>query len=206
MTDDTPPDAPLSPYYDPVEYESGWPLGTKLYLFAWRITAATIYRWIPVRGFGMRAALLRWFGARIHPTARIYPGCTIYSPRMLVVDERSCIGTGVHCLNVEEVHLDADVTVSQEAFLCTAGHDVDVPSRPLTTAPIRLCRGSWVFARAIVLPGVTLGEGSVAAAGAVITRSVPPFAIVAGNPGRVIRERRYCGRETAQDPSRTPPP
>ena len=63
----------------------------------------------------------------------------------------------------------------------------------LTTAPIRLGRGSWVFARAIILPGVYLGEGAVAAAGAVVAKSVPPFAIVAGNPARVVRERRYRG-------------
>ncbi len=180
-------------FYHPTHYDSGWPLRTKLYLLAWRITAATLFRWLPSRWFGGRNAVLRLFGARIHPTAKVYPGCIIYSPARLELAERSTLGTAVHCLCVDDVRLDADVTVSQEAFLCTAGHDVDHPARPLTTAPIRLGRGSWVFARAIILPGVDLGEGAVAAAGAVVAKSVPPFAIVAGNPARVVRERRYRG-------------
>jgi len=180
-------------YYQPTDYDAGWPLRTKLYLLAWRITAATIYGWLPSRCFGARHAVLRLFGARIHPTARVHRGCTIYSPARLTLGERSTLGKGVHCLCVDEIRLDADVTVSQEAFLCTAGHDVDDPARPLTTAPIHLGRGSWVFVRAIILPGVSLGEGAVAAAGAVVAKSVPPYAIVAGNPARVIRERRYRG-------------
>lgn len=180
-------------FYHPVSYQSAWPLRTKLYLLAWRITSATLFRWLPSRAFAARRAVLRLFGARIHATARVYPGCAIYAPSRLTLGERSTLGEGVNCMCVDDVRLDADVTVSQHAFLCTAGHDVDHPSRPLTTAPIRLGRGSWVFARAIILPGVDLGEGAVAAAGAVVAKSVPPFAIVAGNPARVVRERRYRG-------------
>jgi acetyltransferase-like isoleucine patch superfamily enzyme len=47
----------------------------------------------------------------------------------------------------------------------------------------------WVGARAIILPGVTIGHGSVIGAGAVVAKSVPPYSIVVGNPGRVVRSR-----------------
>jgi len=54
--------------------------------------------------------------------------------------------------------------------------------------PIKIEKGAWIGARAIILKGVTLGEGSVIGAGSVVTKSVPPWTIVAGNPARIIRE------------------
>ena len=55
-------------------------------------------------------------------------------------------------------------------------------------APVRIESKSWIGARAIILKGVTIGAGSVVAAGSVVTRDVPPWTVVAGNPARVIRQ------------------
>jgi acetyltransferase-like isoleucine patch superfamily enzyme len=55
-------------------------------------------------------------------------------------------------------------------------------------SPIKLSKGVWVGARAIVLKGVEIGEGAVVGAGSVVTKDVPPWTIVAGNPARIIRE------------------
>jgi virginiamycin A acetyltransferase len=52
----------------------------------------------------------------------------------------------------------------------------------------------WFGYRALVMPGVTIGHGAVIAAGSVVTNDVPPYAIVGGNPGRVVR-RRYDDAE-----------
>jgi len=69
-----------------------------------------------------------------------------------------------------------------------------VPSHPLRVGaaevpaqPIRLERNVWIGFDACVLPGVTIGEGSIVGAKSVVTQSVPPFTVVAGNPARVIR-------------------
>ena len=56
------------------------------------------------------------------------------------------------------------------------------------TSPIKISKGVWIGARVIVLKGVEIGEGAVVGAGAVVTRNVPPWTIVAGNPAKVIRE------------------
>lgn len=56
------------------------------------------------------------------------------------------------------------------------------------SSPIKLSKGVWVGARAIVLKGVKIGEGAVVGAGSVVTKDVPPWTIVAGNPARIIRE------------------
>ena len=59
----------------------------------------------------------------------------------------------------------------------------------ITKGPITLGHDVWIGARAIILSGVTIGTGAVIAAGAVVTKDVPPYAIVGGNPGRIIRKR-----------------
>lgn len=56
------------------------------------------------------------------------------------------------------------------------------------SAPIRIMRGAWIGARAIILKGVTIGEGAVIAAGSVVTKDVPAWTIVGGNPAKIIRE------------------
>ncbi len=90
-------------------------------------------------------------------------------------------------------------------IFCLAGHRTDLPSTyPFRTllfnpaggnqdavsrGPVRIGNDVWIGAAALVLDGVTIGDGAVVAAGAVVTRDVPPYAIVAGNPARIIRHR-----------------
>jgi acetyltransferase-like isoleucine patch superfamily enzyme len=56
------------------------------------------------------------------------------------------------------------------------------------TAPVRICKGAWIGAAVIITKGVTVGEGAVCGMGSVVTRDVPPYTVVAGNPARVVRE------------------
>ncbi|MGA7524234.1 MAG: acyltransferase [Acidobacteriaceae bacterium] len=64
-------------------------------------------------------------------------------------------------------------------------------------SPVTIGDDVWIGARAVLLPGITIGRGSIVGAGAVVTRNVPPGAIVAGNPARVVRYRvpNEVGRE-----------
>ena len=68
-------------------------------------------------------------------------------------------------------------------------HDMDPARRQdLEPAPIRLGDDVWIGANATVLPGVAIGDGAVVAAGAVVTRDVPPMTVVGGVPARVIKQ------------------
>jgi acetyltransferase-like isoleucine patch superfamily enzyme len=62
--------------------------------------------------------------------------------------------------------------------------------------PIRIERNVWIGFESCILPGVTLGEGSIVGARSVVTESVPPFTIVGGNPARVIRSFSPSERQT----------
>jgi acetyltransferase-like isoleucine patch superfamily enzyme len=63
-------------------------------------------------------------------------------------------------------------------------HDWDTT----TSMPIKIAKGAWIGMRAIVLKGVTVGEGAVVGAGSVVTNDVSPYTIVAGNPAKIVRE------------------
>lgn len=57
----------------------------------------------------------------------------------------------------------------------------------VSSAPITICNKVWIGFNSIILKGVTIGEGAIVAAGSVVTKDVPPYAIVAGNPARIVK-------------------
>ncbi|WP_218141077.1 hypothetical protein [Citreimonas salinaria] len=161
-------------------------LRDKLYRGVWRLMNSTLYRAIPTPFFGPRRALLRLFGARIAATAKPYPGARVWAPRNLVMEADSCIADGVICYNVALISIGANATVSQRAHLCTPSHDHRDPAFPLVAAEIRVCRNAWIAAEVFLGPGVEVGETAVVGARAVVFHTVPPNAVVAGNPARVV--------------------
>jgi maltose O-acetyltransferase len=98
----------------------------------------------------------------------------------------------------------SNVMMGPEVLIYTQNHitsRVDIPmvQQGFTEcAPVRIGDDVWIGARVIILPGVTIGSGSVLGAGAVISRDVPPYAVVVGNPGRVVRYRRGHSEPTTQ--------
>ncbi len=65
----------------------------------------------------------------------------------------------------------------------------DRPARPkLKTAPVRIADNVWIGMNAVILKGVTIGENSIVGAGSVVTKSVPPNTVVAGNPAVIVKE------------------
>ena len=81
------------------------------------------------------------------------------------------------------------VNVSPRAELFTTEHDPDSPVFEGRSREVVIGDRAWIAARAIVLPGTTVGEGAVVAAGAVAHGEIAPWSIVAGNPARVVRSR-----------------
>lgn len=171
------------------EYRTALPLINRLARAVWACIAATLFRLSPIPFFGWRRALLRLFGSVVASSAKVYPSTRIWAPWNLVMERGSCLGPEVYCYNVAPVHLGVDSTASFRAFLCTASHDIHHPERPLVSGPIRLERGAYVFADAFIGMNVTVGEGAVVAARAVVVKDVAAYDVVGGNPTRVIGRR-----------------
>jgi acetyltransferase-like isoleucine patch superfamily enzyme len=93
------------------------------------------------------------------------------------------------------IYIGKDSGVAPGSMLLSAEPIVDDPDVPihqqgLRTAPIRIGVDVWVGADCIVTPGVTIGDGAVVAGGSVVVSDVPPFALVTGNPARVVGWRK----------------
>lgn len=164
-------------------------LSDKLRRLCWQTVWVLFYRPSPTPLHGWRRFLLRRFGARVGVGAHPYPGARVWAPWNLVLGPDSCLGPDCDIYNVALVELGAHAIVSQKAYLCTADHDIRDPGFALTAAPIVLRARAWVAASAFVGPGVTLGEGAVAGACAVVMRDVAPGRIVTGNPARPVANR-----------------
>jgi putative colanic acid biosynthesis acetyltransferase WcaF len=142
-----------------------------------------------IPGSAHRRVLLRLFGARIGKDVTIKPGVRVKFPWQLMVGDHSWIGEDVWIDNLAVVSIGAHCCMSQSVYLCTGNHDWTAVSFNLRTAPIRIDDGAWIAARAVIAPGVSVGEGSVLAIGSVATRDLDAWSINAGNPARRIGPR-----------------
>jgi putative colanic acid biosynthesis acetyltransferase WcaF len=133
--------------------------------------------------------VLRLFGAKIHGMPFVHQRARIQQPWNLTLHNRACLGDGANAYSLGRIELHEDSTIAQEAYLCTGTHDFLQAHLPLQTAPIVVERGAFVGARAFVMPGLTLGARCIVGAMSVVTRDVPPGAIVAGNPARTLGHR-----------------
>jgi putative colanic acid biosynthesis acetyltransferase WcaF len=138
--------------------------------------------------------VLRCFGAKLGRDCHIYPKCAIWAPWNLRCEDGAAIADDAVIYNAAQVHLGRHAIVSQQAYLCTATHDIDDTAFPMTTAAISLGSYAWVCARASVLPGVAIREGAVLGLGSVASRNLEAWQVYAGIPARRIRQRERHGR------------
>lgn len=103
--------------------------------------------------------------------------------------EYACLSQNVDCYSADWIRIGDQATISQDAFICTASHDISNVNMELITAPIVIGPQSWICARAVILPGVTVGEGAVVGCAAVVSRDVGAWSVVGGNPAKFIKKR-----------------
>jgi acetyltransferase-like isoleucine patch superfamily enzyme len=112
-------------------------------------------------------------------------GSRIWSAASIIIGNRVLISHSANVFDNLTHPLGAAARHQQIRQIFSHGHPRDIS---LDESPVRLCNDAWIGAGAMVLRGVTVGEGGVVAAGAVVTKDVPAFSIVAGNPAVLIRE------------------
>lgn len=136
-----------------------------------------------------RVVLLKLFGAKIWKGIQVFPSCKIWAPWNLTTGKSVAIDDSVDLYNVDVIKIGHMVSISRRAFLCTASHDIQSLSRKLITKPIIINNGVWIGAQAYIAPGVTIGDGAVIAACAVVVKDVEPWSVVGGNPAKFIKNR-----------------
>lgn len=104
-------------------------------------------------------------------------------------------GIGINARVTGPVTIGDNVMMGPEVHIYTSNHAFNRTDIPMIqqgnqkNRPVKIMNDVWIGARSLILPGVTIGEGSIIAAGSVVTKDVPSYCIVGGNPAKVIKKR-----------------
>lgn len=137
----------------------------------------------------LRSLALRALGMPIG-RSRISAGC-FFGSRMVWIGDGSFVGREVFFDSSSAVRIGAHVKIGPRCMFITSTHRLSGAAGRAgsgTSRPIVVADGSWIGANALVLPGVTIGEGVVVGAGAVVTRDCEPNGLYLGSPARRVRE------------------
>jgi acetyltransferase-like isoleucine patch superfamily enzyme len=134
------------------------------------------------------------WGASIGRRVVYYSGVRIFSGRNLVVGDDVDFAKGVMVTTEGGVTIGDRVLLGYGTQILSSNHRVPSKSERIFDAghvkkPVVIESDVWVGANCIILPGVTVGNGAVVAAGSVVTKSVPPMVYVGGVPAKVIKMR-----------------
>ena len=129
------------------------------------------------------------YGMQIGRETVIYNNCEIRSPENISIGNNCAIGDQCVLDGRAGLVIGNNVNLSTAAWLWTNQHDPQDPDWGVKCGKIVIKDYAWVSSRASVLPGVTIGEGAVVAAHAVVTKDVEPYTIVGGVPAKKIGER-----------------
>lgn len=128
------------------------------------------------------------FAEPLDASSNIFPPVQIDIGRNVRIGKRVFINNNLICMARGGVEIEDDVMIGPGATVLTANHDFD-DHWVLMCAPIHIGKNAWIGARAVILPGVTIGENAVVAGGAVVTKDVEPNTVVGGNPAHILQRR-----------------
>ena len=170
------------PHYDPGRT---WPIRC-----LWYIVGRLLFEsgWLPLSG--VKRWLLRRFGARVGVGFVIKPNVRIKYPWRLKIGDHCWIGQDVWIDNLAQVSIGANCCVSQGVYLCTGSHDWSSPTFDLKTGEIHIKDAAWVAAKAVIAPGVTVGEGVVLMLSSVATGNLKSWMIYSGTPAQPVKRRK----------------
>ena len=159
----------------------------RLWQALWHFVSFVFFQafWIPR---SWRPGILRLFGAKVGHGVVIRHDVRIMWPWKFSIGDHSWLGEGLRVINLEKIEIGTNVCISQGVMLCSGSHDYRKISFPYRNQPIRVGDSSWIAARAMVLPGVTVGAGAVIAAGEVVRSDVPDNTLLIDGGKRLIEQ------------------
>jgi acetyltransferase-like isoleucine patch superfamily enzyme len=131
----------------------------------------------------------RFYGLKLGHDSVIYNSCELRDAHRIIIGDFTSIGD--HCIldGRGGLTIGNSVNFSTGVWIWTMQHKVNDPDFGCECAPVAIEDYAWISCRAVLLPGVRIGKGAVVAAGAVVTKSVEPYAIMAGIPAGKIGDR-----------------
>lgn len=137
----------------------------------------------------IRRLYLQLIGVKLSKNVRFFEGFHIRKARGITIEDGVTIGPHVLLDGRRGLSIASNAVIAYEAIIWTLNHDYNDINFATKGGPVFIGKYAWVCSRAIILPGVNIGEGAVVASGAVVTKDVPPYTIVGGIPAKIIGKR-----------------
>ena len=155
----------------------------------------TFLRALPgIEGFALRYLLYRALFQRLDGFCYLYPGARLSHTYGISAGRNLMVNAGAFLYGRGGLHFGDDVMIGPNAVIVSSQHRFDDPRIPMVyqghkTDVVRIGSDVWIGANAVILPGVTVADGTVISAGAVVTRDTEPYSIVGGIPAAKIGMR-----------------
>lgn len=137
----------------------------------------------------IRNLIYRGLGLKLRKSSVIYGKAEIRSPKNITIGANTIIGHNAILDGRGGIEIGDNVNFSTGVWIWTAQHDKNDPFFKILTGRVIIEDYAWVACRVTILPGVRIGKGAVVCSGAVVTKDVAPYTIVAGVPASQIGER-----------------
>lgn len=137
-----------------------------------------------LRNWGMR-----FLGMKGGKNVKFYQGFSVRNPSGLLIEDGVSIGPKVLLDARMGLTIRKSSVIAYDAIIWSLNHDYNDEYFRGKGAPVEIGAYSWICSRSIILPGVTIGEGAIVASGAIVTKDVEPYSIVAGIPAKTIGYR-----------------
>lgn len=160
----------------------------------WMVFGQLAFRCTFHNWYGLRASILRLFGAKIAPNVRLMNSVKVEQPWNIEIGTNTAVGPHAVLYALGKITLGENVSISQYAHLCAGTHDYTRADMPLLRPSIVVEREAWIAADAFIGPGVTVREGSVVGARASVFRDTEAWKVHVGNPARAVKDRGFEGR------------
>ncbi|MGB4778615.1 acyltransferase [Microbacterium sp.] len=156
--------------------------------WGWRSFVTNSVAGSPLCPRAVRYAILRLRGFDVR-TPKVQAHCTFTGSRDITIGARTSVNTWCYFEAVAPIRIGEDCHIAMFSLIITSGHGIGPHGveHTRTSAPVTIGDRCWLGARATVLPGVTIGDDVIVAAGAVVVRDLPSGGVYAGVPARLIR-------------------
>jgi len=171
--------------------QASFTLKNRLLRLVWNLTYLLLFRFTPRYFHPWRSLILTCFGAEMGKNCHVYPKVKIWAPWNLAIGDQAGIADDVNLYSMDRIEIGKRVVISQGAHICAGSHDFNDPGFQLITNPIFIGDQAWLCADAFIHPGVTIPEGCVIGARAVVVnKKLDAWGVYAGNPCIKVSERK----------------